>query len=620
MAFSWNPFSRNSKGPEKTQQNPVPRNPNYTTFKNVSNDIERIVASRSIISNQVQSNQSIQNPVWATMGVDSDMLLMPIATNKNDRLAQYRSIASYPEAEWCLDEIADEFIHENEHGEFITLKLPDGKDNLNETRKSILQEQFKQYMSLFRFRDEGFDLVRKFCIEGELAWENVIDPKQPELGIRGVKFLPAEYYETLVDTRTNCPAGIIFDAEKLAKDIHEIVSNTYMGSAQIFNRITPSMAAFTMNSEHCVPMLYSQLTYICSGNLSPDRMVVYPLIEKSRQAYHQLALLQEAAVILRVTRAPERLLFNVSTGRMSDANAHEFVRNFANSLKAKKVARNDRSGDIQQVYNPVSMIEQFVFGKSSDNDGTSIETVSSTADYEQMGDIDYFMRRFMKMFKVPFTRYKTPENAPPGHDQLNYEERSFLRMIIRFQRRFADGFKRGYITHLKLRGIWDKYSLTENDLDVSFVKPSMYELFEVQQIINTKMEIYKTSLGDDKEISKITGMKKYLGFSDAEIKENYENLIREKMLTELAEFYGGQVAEHKGLAGYENPIPFKDDAEKEAKEGSGASTNDKATDEGSGDEGSEEESGEEDFGDAGTTEKPEEPEKKEAPAPTFGLG
>lgn len=68
------------------------------------------------------------------------------------------------------------------------------------------------------------------------------------------------------------------------------------------------------------------------------------------------------------------------------------------------------------------------------------------------------------------------------------------------------------------------------------------------------MNIYNASLGDDKEISKISGMKKYLGFSDAEIKQNFENLIKEKMLTELSEYYGGQVAEKHGLAGYDVPI------------------------------------------------------------------
>ena len=220
----------------------------------------------------------------------------------------------------------------------------------------------------------------------------------------------------------------------------------------------------------------------------------------------------------------------------------------------------------------------------------------------------------MKAFNVPFSRYKTPENAAPQHNQLSYEEYSFLRMVIGMQRRFALGFKAGYITHLKLRGIWDKYHLVDSDINIEFVKPSMYELLYNQQVMEAKMAIYKTSLGDDKEISKITGMKKYLGYSDAEVDENYKNLIREKMMTELAEFYGGKVSEKNGLEGWEPPIKFKDDVKEEEKSGSEG--------EGGGEEGGNEEGGEtsgeenEEENAGGETEE----KKEEPPAPTFGLG
>jgi len=96
------------------------------------------VASRSVVGKSVREQAPFANPIWQTMGIGSDMLLMPIATNKSERMSQYRSIAKFPECDWCLDEIADEFIHEDENGEFIHLDLPDGKENLNEIRKDVL--------------------------------------------------------------------------------------------------------------------------------------------------------------------------------------------------------------------------------------------------------------------------------------------------------------------------------------------------------------------------------------------------------------------------------------------------------------------------------------------------
>lgn len=630
MAFSWNPFNRwsSQKPEEQTAESALNRNQNYQIFKNVSNDIERIVASRSIVGKQSVEQQVYANPIWQTFGVDGDMLMMPVATNKQDRILQYRRIAKYPEADWCLDEIADEFIHEDENGNFINLKLPDGKNNLNETRKDILQEEFRRYINLFRLRDEGYNLIKRFLVEGELAWENVIKTDVPSMGIVGVRFLMPEYYETLIDTKTNKPVGLLFDVKRFATDTREILMSNYLGSSPIFNAVIPTTAAFNVDMQTSIPFLWSQVTYISSGEISLDgnQYISLPLIDKTKQAYQQLALLQEAAVILRVTRAPERLLFNISTGKMNDNYAKAYVHDFANSLKSKKVAqpgqgRNGQGPDIGSVYNPVSMLESYVFSKSDGNDGTSIESVGSQANYEELGDIEYFLRRFMKQFKVPFSRYKTPENAQTAPDQLSAEDHAFLRMIVRYQRRFALGFKDGYIVNLKLKGIWEKYGLKDEDIDIQFVKPDLYNLYEVSQIMETKMTIYKNALGDNEEFAPELAMKKFLGFTDADIEENYKYLIKSKMMAELRDFYGSQVAEHKGLAGWEPPIKYKDQEDKEInQESETANKEDESDEDNSEDTGSEDSS---DTSSDDTSDSEDSSTEASAPAepsePTFGL-
>ena len=564
MAFSWNPFA-NRKAPEPIQEQTDVRNPNYEIFNSVNNDIARVVASRSIVSQDIQKSEVFANPVWNTFFQDG-MLAMPITTNKAERIAQYRSMAKLSETQWCLDEIADDFINEDEHGDFIKLKLPDGKDNINETRKGILQNEFKKYMSLFRMRENGYTLIKRFLVEGELAWENVINSKHPENGIIGVKFLPAEYYETLLDQRTNETVGIIFDTKKFSTDIKQILSNNYLGSAQVFNAISPTTTAFTFDKKSCIPMLWSQLTYINSGEYSHDGLISYPIMEKAKQAYYQFSLLKDAAVILRVTRAPERLLFNISTGNMNQNYAEEYVRNFANSLKQRKVASPDGK-DIAGVYNPQGMLEHFIFSKSDGNDGTTIETVNSTAAYDQIEDIKFFLKLYVKQFKVPFSRFEQPENAKPADDQIATEEYSFLQQEVRFQRRFAKGFREGFITHLKLRDIWQKYELNEADIEVEFVRPSLYDLYNTQKIVETKMAVYKAALGDDNEFSRITAMKKYLGFTDAEVKENFMNLILEKQYDQLKDYWADQLNKN-GPAGEfdKSPLPIKGSEEEQQQE------------------------------------------------------
>lgn len=612
--MNFNPFRafRSQKSDLNQSNSTDGRNNNYNIFRSVDSDIEKIVSSRSVIDRKLQQQSSANFlPTWQQFIDERRVLATPVISNKPERLAQYRLIAKHSEVDFCLDEIADDFFHEDDNGNVITMTFPINT-TLNTTRQNILQNEFNRFISFFNFRDDGYMLVKRFMIEGELAWENIIKHDDPERGIVGIRFLPAEYYETLVDSQTNRPIGIVFDSEKMSRDIREILSMSFAGSAQVFNTIIPSRSSFNLNSANCVPLLYPQITYINSGETSFDgAIIIYPLIEKARQAYQQLALLQDAAVVLRVTRAPERLVFNLSTGKMNQHYADEYCRQFADSLKSRKVPLGN--GDIGNVYNPVTMLESYVFSKSDGNDGTSVETVSSTADYDQVGDIEYFLRRLFKQFKVPFSRWKTPENTMEKNEAISYEEYDFSRMLIRYQRRFASGIKQSFITHLKLRDIWYKYNLSESDLNIKFTPPVLYDLYQQQKQLQAKIDMYTAATSDsDGNLSRIMAMKKFLGYTDNDIEQNYKSVIKEKQLLAIAQYFSDKTTGDGPVGEWSTPpVGIKGISDTEDKaEGESA----ESSTGGSGDEssagGANEESSSEDTNNEG----------EPPPAPTFGLG
>ena len=624
MAFNLNPrswFSRESQGSSSQGTassepgNFGHNNPNYSAFNTIDADIAAIINTKPVIDRNVEKeNQRYANPSFQLF-YDNDTWAMPLSTNKNERISQYRRISKYLICDWCLDEICDDFLHEDENHNFINLKLP---DRLNDEQQDILQSEFKKYMQLFNLQDNCYNYVKKFLVEGELAWENVINTKYPSLGIVGVRFLPAEYYETLVDTKTGQPVGLVFDTEKFSKDTREQYLASFNGAASVFNAISPMTYSFKFNKQTAIPLLWNQLTYINSGEFSYDNMTAYPLIEKAKQQYHRLALIEDAAIILRVTHAPERLLFNVSTGKMNPNIAEEYIRRFANELKSKKVATPDGK-DAFGVYSSPTMLKSYVFGKSDGNDGTTVESVGSSANYDQMEDIEYFVRWFMKALKVPFSRYKTPENTMEKNDSISYEEYSFSRMIMRFHRRFAGGFKKSFITHLKLRNLWDKkgYELQESDINIEFVKPVLYDLYETQKLVDAKMSIYK-SFKDNDEISKILVLTKILGWTDEQVKENFNLLIKEKQLIAIADYFAEQISPDNPPVDFKSPIKLKSDIDEMQKTFTGGSSGSEGGEE-SAEEGGE---SEEEGGDESGSEEAEEEEAtpaKEPETPSFGL-
>jgi hypothetical protein len=543
------------------------KNPNFSTFKQVSRDIESIVARQSVVNNKLEEFKFKNNAYFLT-GCDSAAAL-PLQTDKVMRIQQNRNIAAFPECEWCLDEIADDFLHENEKGDFITLDINMDKSGMDEQKEKIIQNEFKKLVGLFRFRDNAFSYVKKFLIEGELAFENIINPDIPDLGIIGVRPLLNEYYQTLIDIKSGNRIGIFFDARKYADMMKQLISTSYFTSYQTFNNMVINQVG-TFNFDDCIPMLWPQVTYISSGETTPDGSIILSLVEKCKQAYYQLALLQDAAVILRVTRAPERLLFNINTGNMTQKQAQEYIRTYGNRLKSRKVAmgptayRPGEKGELNtsqhpgivSTYDPVGMLETYIFGRSNANDGSSIESIGSTASYEQIDDIKYFLKRFLKRFKVPWSRFETPKNTHEKADVITYEEYSFSRQQIRFQRRFALGIKKTFITHLKLRGIWEKYNLKESDLDINFVAPVLYDLYQIQKMMEARVAAYDTLTQSHDEFSKITAMRDILHMSEEEIKQNYDNLVKEGMMMKKIEWAQDQLGE-RGPLDDNLPVPLK---------------------------------------------------------------
>lgn len=577
---------------KKFGEDALRKNPNLKIFDNAQNNIADIIDRRSVVTQfETSVQQSSPNNYFSSLfaGINA----MPVYTNKGERIRQYRAMAQYPECKFCLDELADDFLHEDSRGDFIKLSIPDSKTHLNENQRKILQIEFSRFIDLFKFKEDAFQMVRRFLIEGELAFENIINPEKPTLGIIGIKYLPTEYYETLLNPEDGRTIGILFDKENLQRDLKTIVSNSCLGARAVFNNMIAYQANITNDKDNSIPILWPQITYISSGETTPDGLISYPLMENCKQSYHQLALMQDAAVILRVTRAPERLLFNISTGGQPDKIARQKIREFINELKSKKVVSSAEFGDktqqdIRTTYNPVTMLETYFFGKSNANDGTTIDNVTSTADYEQIADIEFFLRRLFKAFKVPFSRYKTPEGTIERDETISYEEYSMARAEIRFQRRFALGIKRSFITDLKLIGLWKKYNLKESDFDIEFVTPILYDLYQQQKMIGAKMDAYEKVV-ESEEFSKILAMKSILKMSDEEIDENFKMLIKEKQLVALADYFADKISDDHKPLDYKSPLRLagEQNGEGEDSEGGDSSGDSSDSDEGSsgGDEG-----------------------------------
>ncbi|NDG32765.1 hypothetical protein EB118_22180, partial [bacterium] len=234
-----------------------------------------------------------------------------------------------------------------------------------------------------------------------------------------------------------------------------------------------------------------------------------------------------------LVRAPERLVFNVDVGNMSPPKAEAYLRKLMTNYWSRRTYDNDQGGTVQK-FNPQSMLDSFWFAKRTGSEGTTVTSLPAGQNLGELTDLLYFVKKLYKSLKVPTSRLNPDDVYTDGTNILR-EELKFARFIIRLQQRFASGLKGGFITHLKLKGIWEEIKLHEEDFTLTFNVPTnFYELRENQKF-ELKANSFNTITQSDL-VSKTYAQKKYLGWSDSDIMANREFLRKDKeLLWELAQ-------------------------------------------------------------------------------------
>jgi hypothetical protein len=482
-------------------------NPKYKLFQGEGSRREDALQRQSI-----SSSTPINNSAVGDIAMDKgfqEFMYANIQQDKAARIRDYRVMAAFAEVGDALDEICDEIINKDANGEIVQLKFLHREFKPNEQKQ--LEDEFQKFISYFDLEHKGWEYLRQLLVEGEVYWEHIIHKDHPKEGILGTVQIPTE----LIDP--------IFG------NIQNSIVQGYLLRKPVFNEENPTK----IEDMQLIPMDKNQVTYVNSGIWNDNKTIRLPYLENARRAYRQLSLIEDAIVIYRLVRAPEKLVFNVDVGNMSPPKAEGYLRNLQQKYWSRHTYDTDSSGQVMK-FSPQSMLDSFWFAKRAGSEGTSVTTLAGGQNLGELEDLMYFMKKLYKSLKVPVTRLNPEQSFQDGTDILR-EELKFARFIIRMQMQFAAGLKNGFITHLKLKKIWEKYNLKELNLDLEFNVPSNFFEMREQQKLELKVNNW-SSLTNSEFVSNTWAQKKYLGWSDIEVKANREFLRKDKELTwELAQ-------------------------------------------------------------------------------------
>ena len=476
-------------------------NPKYDLFYNKGTHRQE-----ALIRQSIASSISVTDDAYATILQNKDyhnFMYANIQPDKGRRLMDYRVMAAFSEVADALDEICDEFINKDENGDIVKLRFVDV--DISEEQKNKVKKEFKKYIGYFDLENKGWEYIRQLLVDAEIYFEHIVHKKFTKEGILGIVMIPSDIIDPIFE------------------NVQNMLAKGYLLRKPIFDSKNPGKVAKT----ELIPLDNNQVTYINSGIWNETKTLRLPFIENARRAYRQLSLIEDSIVIYRLVRAPERLVFNVDVGNMPPAKAEAYLRKLMSNYWSKRTYDANQGATVQK-FNPQSMLDSFWFAKRQGSEGTSVQQLAGGANLGELTDLMYFVKKLYKSLKVPASRLNPEEQFKDGLDILR-EELKFARFIIRQQQHFAEGLKNGFVTHLKLRGLWEELNLSEMEIDLHFNPPTnFYELRENQKL-QLKAENFNAITQSD-FVSKTYAQKRYLGWTDSDVMANREFLRKDREL------------------------------------------------------------------------------------------
>lgn len=439
-------------------------------------------------------------------------------------------------AEFCT--LSDEYTHlpfELHVNEEIT-----GADT------AVLREMLKRWVRINDFSSRLFDIFRNVIKYGDQVM--VRDPETFKLywiDIYNVtKVLVNE--EEGKDPEYYFVKNLSFNMQDLvATDDSRILMNIPLaGAARPQRSPAQALSTFTSNSytvqadknndaDQEYPVASSHIVHISKStgmdNLWPFGRSVLDSVFKP---FKQKELLEDAIIIYRVQRSPERLLFKIDTGGMSTKKANEYVKKTADAFRQKRTPMIDHSkGEtiMDTTYNPMSITEDFFFAQGPDGRGSSVEVLPGGESTGSIEDLKFFTSRMIRGLRVPiaYMSYLTEDGQTyqynDGKTGTAYmEEFKFSKYCERLQRQVIKTLNREFKLFVKSQDI----EISSSDFDINFVKPQSFSEYRQIELDTAQMAVFQ-SVADVPYLSKRFVMKRFMGLSDTEIKEN-EKMWREE--------------------------------------------------------------------------------------------
>lgn len=247
------------------------------------------------------------------------------------------------------------------------------------------------------------------------------------------------------------------------------------------------------------------------------------ILEQIYKVYKQKELLEDAILIYRIHRAPERRMFFIDVGNLPPNKAQQYLERVKYEVQQKRIPSRTGGGSsiTDSTYNPMSIMEDYFFAVTSDGRGSKVETLPGGENLGTIDDLKYFNNKMLRALGVPSSYL--PTGPDDGTNAVSdgrvgsafIQEFRFSKVVSRYQQQIVESLDNEFKLFLKFRGI----SIDNSLFDLHFTEPQSFSEYRQLELDSAKINMF-SALADTRFISKRYLLMRYLGWSEAELAEN----------------------------------------------------------------------------------------------------
>jgi Bacteriophage T4-like portal protein (Gp20) len=467
------------------------------------------------------------------------------AKNEVELISRYREMAMQPEIESAIDDIVNEAIVQDDTGKIIEIVL----DELQQPEKikKAIKTEFNQILRMLNYKNMAQDIFRRYYIDGRMYYHIIIDRENPTQGIKELRYIDPRKLRKVREMKKQKDPRTGADVMTVVNEYYIYNDKVSTGAAQNFGPIG-------------VRITTDSIISVVSGLMDSRRAVVLSYLHKAIKPLNQLRMIEDATVIYRISRAPERRIFYIDVGNLPKLKAEQYLRDIMVKYK-NKLVYDANTGEVRDDRKFMSMMEDFWLPRREGGKGTEITTLPGGQNLGELEDVKYFQKKLYASLNVPVSRLNPEQNgfSLGRSSEITRDELKFSKFVDRQRNKFSDLFDQALRVQCVLKGIctaeeWDTF---KEAIHFDYIKDNNFsELKEAELITNRLQVLQQVDPYTGRYFSDAWIQRNVLRMNDDEIKRMNKEIEQEK-----AEGGGLPVAVTNDMAAQQASAEIQDDSQ-----------------------------------------------------------